>query len=284
MADATAEIDTRAPRSVLPVVIEPNARVVEWLELWRYRDLFRILAERDIRLRYRQTALGIVWVVLQPLVASLIFAAIFGLFAKLPSDGAPYLLFVFAAMLPWNLFSGGVQRAGNSLIADRDLIAKIYFPRPIIPIASVAAVLVDFVVALLVMLALILLYRTSVDWSLLAVLPLTLLAIALTLGVSLFLSALNVYYRDFSYALPFILQVWMYASPIVYASTLIPSQWQVLYGLNPMVGLIDGFRWAFLGGTWPGTALLESAIVTAVALVAGATVFKRVERAFADVI
>lgn len=272
------------PHPLPRLVIEPAGGGVDWRELWRFRDLLRILAERDIRLRYRQTALGVVWVILQPLIASLIFAAIFGLFAKLPSDGAPYLLFVFAAMLPWNLFSAGVQRAGNSLIANAGLITKIYLPREIIPIASVSAVILDFGVASLVLLGLMVVSGVAFSWTILALPALVLLALTITVGTSLFFSALSVYYRDFSYALPFLLQVWMYASPVVYGASLVPDQWQLLYGLNPMVGVIDGFRWALLGGPMPLVAMGESVVVATLVLLAGATVFKRVERSFADVI
>lgn len=279
---------TRGPdeggRSLVKVVVEPSGGALQWLELLRYRDLFLILAERDVRLRYRQTALGIVWVVLQPLAASLIFAAIFGLLAKLPSEGVPYLLLVFAAMLPWNLFAGGVQRAGNSFIADARLITKIYFPRATIPIASVSAVLLDFAVAGTVMLVLMFLYRMPPTWSVLALPVLMALALMVTVGMSLFFSALNVYYRDFSYALPFIIQVWMYASPVVYSSSLIPGKWWWLYGLNPMVGIIDGFRWALLGTPLFLPTVIESACVASVMLLVGGAVFRRVERTFADVI
>lgn len=275
----------QSDREKLPrLVIEAKSRSVDWFELIRFRDLFRTLAERDIRLRYRQTALGVVWVILQPLVASLIFALIFGQFAKLPSDGLPYVLFVFAALLPWNLFSGGVQRAGNSLVANSGLVTKVYFPRAIIPIASVSAVLLDFAVAGVVMVGLLLLFGVHVSWAAIAVPALVLLVLVLTIGVSLFFSALNVYYRDFSYALPFILQIWMYATPVVYASSLVPDGWKVLYDLNPMVGVIDGFRWALLGGPFPRIAVAESIVVTFVILVVGAAVFSRVERSFADVI
>jgi len=284
VTESRADAPPPAAHPVARVVIAPKGGASEWLELWRYRDLLLVLADRDIRLRYRQTALGIVWVILQPLAAALIFAAIFGLFAKLPSDGAPYLLFVFAAMLPWNLFSGGVQRAGNSLVKDAGLITKIYFPRLIIPVASVAAVLLDFAVAVVVMVVLMLLYGAPFSVTLLALPGLIAITLAVTVGVSLFFSALSVYYRDFSYALPFVLQMWMYASPVVYASSLIPERWQVLYGLNPLVGVIDGFRWAFLGGTPPTVAVIESIVVGTVMLVAGTAVFKRVERSFADVI
>ena len=197
---------------------------LELSEMWRFRDLLVILMMRDVKLRYKQTALGVVWVILQPLVASLIFAVIFGRFAKLPSNGMPYLLFVFAGMLPWNLFAGALQRAGNSLVGDSKLISKVYFPRMVIPVASSAAVLVDFV------------RRAGGDvraccclraWPLtlnmLALPFLLVLLLCISVGVSLFISALNVYYRDFMYALPFVIQVWMYASPVVYSADLIPE-------------------------------------------------------------
>jgi lipopolysaccharide transport system permease protein len=275
----------QSDREQLPrLVIEAKSRSVDWFELLRFRELFRTLAERDIRLRYRQTALGVVWVILQPLVASLIFALIFGQFAGLPSDGLPYVLFVFAALLPWNLFSGGVQRAGNSLVANAGLVTKIYFPRAIIPIASVSAVLLDFAVAGIVMLGLLLFFGVHVTWAVIAVPALVVLAVALTIGVTLFFSALNVYYRDFSYALPFLLQLWMYATPVVYASSLVPDGWRFVYGLNPMVGVIDGFRWALLDGPFSGIALVESVVVTTILFVVGVAVFSRVERSFADVI
>ncbi len=266
------------------VRIEPSGGTAEWLELLAFKDLFLILAQRDIKLRYRQTALGVVWVILQPLVASLIFALIFGVLAKLPSDGTPYLLFVFAGILPWNLFAGGLQRGGNSLITDSRLITKIYFPRAIIPLASIASVVLDFLIAGSVMLVLIILYQAPFTLSLLGLPVVMVVALATTVGLSFFFSALNVYYRDFAYALPFILQAWMYASPVVYSSSLIPEEWRVLYNLNPMVGVIDGFRWALLGAPLPSLALAEGAAVAGLVLVLGAWVFRRVERSFADVV
>lgn len=258
---------------------------LSFAELWSFRDLFGILALRDIKVRYKQTALGVAWVILQPLLSSLIFAAVFGNLAKLPSDGAPYILFVFAAMLPWNLLANGLQRAGNSLIGDANLISKVYFPRIVIPIASSAAVLVDFAVAGGVMVVLAALYGVTPTWTWLAVVPLTVLAFVLVVGSSLIFSALSVYYRDFKYALPFLLQAWMYISPLVYATSLIPPEWQFLYHLNPMVGIIDGFRWALLGGReFPATGLVTAIPEVAVLFLVGVYVFQRVERSFADVI
>lgn len=258
---------------------------VNFRELWAFRDLYGILVVRDIKLRYKQTALGVMWVILQPLLSSVIFAIIFGSLAKLPSDGAPYILFVFTGMLPWNLFAQSLQRAGNSMVSDSRLIQKIYFPRLIIPVASASACLLDFAVAGSVLTVLLLLYGFTPMATWLAVLPLTALALLIAIGTSLVFSALNVYYRDFSYALPFVIQTWMYASPLVYATSLIPTQWRILYDLNPMAGVIDGFRWALLGGReFPAAAVAVSALGALVIMACGIYVFQRVERNFADVI
>lgn len=254
-------------------------------ELWKYRDLLLILAGRDIKLRYKQTALGVIWVVMQPLAAALIFAVIFGRFAKLPSDGQPYVLFVMSGLLPWGYFAGALQRAGNSLITDSKLISKVYFPRLLIPLASTAAVVVDLAVSLGVFAVLMLLYQAPFTWRLLA-LPLFIgLATVLAVGVSLWLSALNVQYRDFMYALPFIIQLWMYASPVVYAASLVPERFRLLYSLNPVVGIIEGFRWTLVSSnvlTAPMVGL--SVLISLAALVSGAFVFRRVERGFADIL
>lgn len=254
-------------------------------ELWSFRDLFWILIGRDVKLRYKQTALGITWVILQPLVSALIFALVFGNLARLPSDGSPYILFVFAGMLAWNLLASGLQRAGNSLISDANLISKVYFPRVLIPLAAGFASLLDFGVTCVVMVALSLLYGVGPSPTWLAVIPLTALVLMVILGVGFALSALSVYYRDFKYALPFATQAWMYASPLVYSTTLVPSQWQILYHLNPMAGAIDGFRWALLGHReFPATGLLMAVPEALVLLVIGLYVFQRVERSFADVV
>lgn len=282
--DIPMQQETRTPYHIR---IEPQrgwARI-DLRELWRFRDLLIILALRDVKLRYKQTALGVIWVILQPLAAALIFAVIFGRFANLPSEGAPYLLFVFAGTLAWNIFGGAVQRAGNSLITDSRLISKVYFPRISIPMASSAAVLVDFAVALVVMIALLFAYGYGITWNILA-LPLMLLIVLVNaVGVSLFFSALNVYYRDFMYALPFLLQVWMYASPVVYSADLVPAALKPIYALNPMVGVIDGFRWALIGrGEFPALTVGLAALIGVLAFFGGALVFQRVERNFADVI
>jgi lipopolysaccharide transport system permease protein len=254
-------------------------------EMWAFRDLFAILAQRDIKVRYKQTALGIVWIVLQPLLSAIIFAIVFGNLAKLPSDGAPYILFVFAAMLPWNLLAAGLARAGSSLVSDASLIAKVYFPRIIVPIASLAACLVDFAVTIVVMVVLCAIYGVSPSLTWLAVIPMSLLLFVVILGTSLFFASMTVYYRDFRFLLPFTIQAWMYASPLVYSSSIVPAKWQVLYHLNPVAGIIDGFRWALLPGReFPGNWLLMAVPGTVVIFLVGLYVFQRVERSFADVI
>jgi lipopolysaccharide transport system permease protein len=281
--DSSAERGGRVPHvRIAPPTAWSDLSIAE---LWSYRDLFGILALRDIKLRYKQTALGISWVILQPLLASVIFAVVFGNLAKLPSSGLPYLLFVFAGMLPWNLFAQGVQRAGNSLVGDSRLISKVYFPRIIIPIASATAVLLDFAVSSVVMLGLCFAYGVAPSLTWLAVIPLLAITFGIAIGCSLIFSALNVYYRDFMYALPFVIQMWMYGSPLVYSTDLVPQKWQILYSLNPMSGAIQGFRWALLGhAEFPAVPLALSVAGAAVLLLAGLFVFQRVERSFADVV
>ncbi len=269
------------------VIIQP-ARGLDALnlrEIWAFRDLLMILMLRDVKLRYKQTALGVLWVILQPLVAAGIFTVIFGLFARLPSDEVNYLPFVFSGLLGWNIFANALQRAGNSLLTDARLISKVYFPRILLPISSSLAVLVDFVVALGVLLVLLFATRIPLTPNIF-VLPLYVaLVLLLALGVSLFVSALNVYYRDFSYALPFLIQVWMYASPVVYSPELIPEAFQSLYALNPMVGVIEGFRWTLLGvGEFPLVSTVIALVIGGLMFVGGALVFYRVENNFADVI
>ena len=292
MTERDRLLSTDLPEPATPL-LAPHVRIrppkgwwdLDVAELWAFRGLLWILVQRDIKLRYKQTALGVTWVILQPLLTSIIFAIVFGNLAKLPSDNSPYIVFVMAGMLPWTLFAQGLQRAGNSMVSDSRLIAKVYFPRMIIPVASAAAVLLDFAVSFCVFAVLCLVYGVPVTWTWLALFPLVLLTFGITVGVSLFFSALNVYYRDFAYALPFVVQTWMYGSPLVYASSLIPPKWQVLYSLNPMSGVIDGFRWALLGDVeFPAVHLGLSVAVGACILAFGVFVFQRVERSFADVI
>jgi lipopolysaccharide transport system permease protein len=269
------------------VVIEPTRgwAAVDLRELWKYRDLLMILAGRDIKLRYKQTILGVTWVVLQPLVAALIFTVMFGRFAKLPSDGHPYLLFVFTGIVIWNYFAGVLQRAGNSLVIDARLITKVYFPRLIVPLASTFSAMIDLAVALTVLGVLMMIYGVTPTWRLLT-LPLFIALAAVTAtGVSLWLTALNVRYRDFVHAMPFILQVWMFASPVAYATSIVPERWRALYGLNPAVAFIEGARWSVLGTSSITTQTVAIAVALATAIfVGGAFFFRRVERGFADIV
>jgi lipopolysaccharide transport system permease protein len=254
-------------------------------ELWHYRELLYFLTWRDIKIRYKQTALGVAWAVLQPLITMVIFSIIFGQFAKLPSDGIPYPVFSYVALLPWGLFSGALQRAGTSLVANANLITKVYFPRLVIPMSAVAAGLVDFVISFVVLLGLMLYYRISPTWMILTIPFFVLLAILTALAVSLWLSALNVKYRDVQYMIPFLIQAWMYASPVAYSADLVPTgPWRILYGLNPLAGVIQGFRWALLGGNPPDELMAVSVAIVLLLLVSGFYYFRRMERTFADVV
>ncbi len=269
------------------MVIEPTRgwSAINLRELWTYRDLLMILAGRDVKLRYKQTGLGVTWVVLQPLVAALIFSLMFGRFAKLPSDGQPYLLFVFSGLVIWNYFAAVLQRAGNSLITDQRLITKVYFPRLAIPLASTFSALIDLIVALVVLGIFMAFYRVAPTWRLLT-LPFFIALAALTAtGVSLWLSALNVKYRDFAHAMPFILQVWMFASPVAYAAALVPEKYRLLYSINPAVAFVEGARWAILGSSSVTVPMVVLTTVLALfVFVGGAFFFRRTERGFADAV
>lgn len=267
------------------VVIEPTRgwSALNLKELWTYRDLLMILAGRDVKLRYKQTGLGVTWVVLQPLVAALIFSVMFGRFAKLPSNGQPYLLFVFSGVVVWNYFAAVLQRAGNSLITDQRLITKVYFPRLAIPLASTFSALIDLIVALVVLAIFMAIYRVAPTWRLLT-LPFFIALAALTAtGVSLWLSALNVKYRDFAHAMPFILQVWMFASPVAYAASLVPEKYRLLYSINPAVAFVEGARWAILGSSSVTRPMVLLTLgLGLLVFVGGAFFFRRTERGFAD--
>ncbi|HKY98959.1 MAG TPA: ABC transporter permease [Gemmatimonadaceae bacterium] len=269
------------------VIIEPTRgwSAINLKELWVYRDLLMILAGRDVKLRYKQTGLGVTWVVLQPLVAALIFSLMFGRFAKLPSDGHPYLLFVFSGILVWQYFASVLQRAGNSLITDQRLITKVYFPRLAIPLASTFSALIDLGVGLVVLAVFMGIYGIAPTWRLLALPGFVVLTALTATGVSLWLSALNVKYRDFAHATPFLLQVWMFASPVAYATSIVPERWRVLYSFNPAVAFIEGARWSILGTSALDPRMVVIAAVIGIAVfIAGAFFFRRVERGFADAV
>jgi lipopolysaccharide transport system permease protein len=272
----------------LPVVrIGPSrGRVpLELGELWRYRELLYFLVWRDVKVRYKQTVLGAGWAILQPLATMIVFSLFFGRLAGIPSDGVPYPVFSFAALVPWTFFAQGLTQSANSLVANQDLITKVYFPRLAIPIATVLAGVVDFAIAFLVLLGIMLFYGIVPSARVLWLAPLLLLAFATALGVGLWLSALNVRYRDVRYVVPFLAQLWLFATPIAYPSSLLAQPWRTVYGINPMAGVVEGFRWALLGtDTAPGPILAASAAAAFVLLVSGALYFRRMEKTFADLV
>lgn len=253
--------------------------------LWEYRELLYFLAWRDIKVRYKQTVLGAGWAIIQPVTTMLIFTIIFGRLAKIPSDNIPYPIFSFCALLPWNYFATAFSRSSGSLVNNAHLISKVYFPRLVIPISSLLSGLLDFAIAFLFLIGMMFYYHIVPTISILWLPVFMLMAIATALGVGLWLGALDVLYRDIGYLVPFLSQIWMYATPVVYPSSLIPEKWRLIYGLNPMAGVVEGFRWALIGrGTKPGPMLLVSAFVTIILLVSGAFYFRRVEKTFADII
>ena len=258
---------------------------INFSELWNYRELLFFLTKRDIKVRYTQAALGLTWAVIQPLLTMVIFSLIFGNFAKLPSDGVPYPIFSFVGLLPWQLFASALQRAGTSLVADRNLISKVYFPRLMIPMAAVTACVFDFAISFIILFILMLFYGIAPTWTFLMTPLLVLYTMVTALAVSLWLSALNVQYRDVEHTIPFIVQAWMYASPVAYSTAIIPNGWwRFLYGLNPMAGIIQGFRWALLGATPPDELMLISFMAVFFLLIGGLYYFKRMEKTFADLV
>lgn len=254
-------------------------------DLWEYRELLYFLVWRDLKARYKQTLLGAAWAILQPLLATIIFSLVFGYLVKVPTQGIPYPIFAYAALLPWNYFADALRRSSTSVVNSAHLISKVYFPRLILPLSGVFGSLVDFGLAFIVLVGMMVYYQVALTPALFLLPALILLAMATALGVSLWLAALNVQYRDVTYLIPFLTQVWMYATPVVYSSTLIPERWRALYGLNPMAGVVEGFRWALLGqGQAPGPLLWVSVGVVLFLLIGGLFFFRRMERTFADVI
>jgi len=254
-------------------------------DLWRYRELIYFFIWRDVKVRYKQTLLGAAWAIIQPVFTMVVFSIFFGNLAKIPSDNIPYPIFSYTALLPWGLFEAGISKAGNSLVASRSLITKIYFPRLVIPLASVIAGLVDFALAFIVLIGMMLYYGFSPTSSIWLLPILLLLTLMTALGTGLWLSALNVAYRDVGYVIPFIIRLWFFLTPITYSASIVPEAFQQLYALNPMTGVVQGFRWALLGvGSPPSELLLASSIAALVLLVTGALYFRRMERTFADVV
>lgn len=258
-----------------------------WLDLWRYRELFRVLAWRDLSVRYKQTVIGVLWALIRPVLTMLIFTIVFGRIAKLPTEGdAPYALMVFAGILPWTFFSTSLSDASISLVNNTALISKVYFPRLIMPTATIVVALVDFLISLCILAALMVWYRFLPDWRVLLLPVFVLLGFAVTLGPSLWITSLNVKYRDFRFVIPFIVQIGLYVSPVGFSSSVVPQQWQLLYSLNPMVGVIDGFRWCILRGqsNLHAQGLLVGLAVTAFFMWFGVRQFRKMEKGFADLI
>ena len=257
-----------------------------WQDLWHYRELFYFLAWRDILVRYKQTAIGVAWALIRPFITMVVFTVVFGQLAKLPSEGVPYPILVFAAMLPWQFFAGALSECSNSLIFNSNLISKVYFPRLIVPTSAVIVSFVDFLISGIILLALMAWYNFVPDWRILTLPLFIAVAFAAAMGGGLWLAALNVEYRDFRYLVPFIVQLGLYVSPVGFSSNIVPEQWRLLYSLNPLVGVIDGFRWAILGGGshlyWPGFML--STGLVALLFASGVWYFRKMERTFADVI
>jgi lipopolysaccharide transport system permease protein len=267
--------------------IEPSTRwpSLGLNEVWDYRELLYFLTWRDIKVRYKQTVLGAIWAIIQPLFMMVVFSLFFGRLAGVPSDGVPYPVFTFCALLPWQLFAHALTESSNSLVGNRNLITKVYFPRLVVPISAVLGGTVDFAISFVILLALMFLYGIVPAWQVVAVPGLVLLAVTTALAVGLWLAALNVKYRDVRYTINFLVQFWLFATPVAYPSSIVPARWRVLYGLNPMVGVVDGFRWALLGKPEsPGLPLLVSLIVVLLLLVGGLYYFRRLEQEFADIV
>ena len=269
-------------------ILEPGrAEKNYWLDLWRYRELFFILAWRDVAVRYKQTIIGIAWAILRPFLTMVVFTVVFGRLAKLPSEGhAPYALMVFAAMLPWNLFSSSLSEASNSLIGNANLISKVYFPRLIIPTATLVTAFIDFLISFVILIGMMVYYKFVPSWHILLLPFFVILALLVSLGPGLWITALNVKYRDFRYVIPFLVQFGLFVSPVGFSSSVVPEKWRFFYNLNPMVGVIDGFRWCILDGKseiyWSG--FLLSSIIIALFLWLGIYQFRKTEKTFADLI
>jgi lipopolysaccharide transport system permease protein len=270
------------------IVLEPGrAERNYWRDLWHYRELFQVLAWRDLSVRYKQTIIGVAWALIRPLLTTIIFTVIFGKVAKLPSEGsAPYPLMVFAGMLPWTFFSTALSDASNSLVTNANLISKVYFPRLIVPTATVVVAFIDFLISFLLLVGLMAWHQFMPGWQILLLPAFVVLAFLASLGPGLWITSLNVRYRDFRYIIPFLVQFGLYISPVGFSSSVVPEKWRLLYSLNPMVGVIDGFRWCILGGQshFDGNTFIISFAVTVFFLWLGIRQFRRMEKSFADVI
>ena len=267
-------------------IIRPTAGLapLDLRELWEYRELLFFLVWRDVTVRYKQTVLGAAWAIIQPVMTMVVFSLFFGRLAKIPSEGVPYPIFAYVALLPWSYFAQSLSGASNSLVGSAGVITKVYFPRLIVPLSGVLAGLVDFAIAFVVLIGMMLYYGIWPTPAILLLPIFLLLALITALGVGLWLSALNVEYRDVRYIMSFLTQFWLFATPVAYPSSLLPEPWRTLYGVNPMVGVVEGFRWALLGSQPPGPMLGLSAIVAVALLMSGLVYFRRLEKIFADVV
>jgi lipopolysaccharide transport system permease protein len=288
--DSSNVAPTQAPDGATiqtPIIIKPSRGWVnlQLKEVWEYRELLYFLAWRDIKVRYKQTVLGAAWAILQPFLTMVIFSIFFGGLAGVPSDDIPYPIFSYAALVPWMFFANGLTKSTQSLVSGANMVKKIYFPRLLMPMSSVFSGLVDFVLAFVVLLAMMLYFNIIPTMAIIWLPLLLLLGLVTSLGVGMWLTAMNVQFRDIRYVMPFIVQAWMFATPIAYPSSLLDEPWRTLYALNPMVGVVEGFRWALLGvDTQPGPMILVSSVVAIGLLVSGAFYFRRMEKSFADVV
>jgi lipopolysaccharide transport system permease protein len=281
-------IEAAASLAGLPVHVIAPARgwvPVDLKELWDYRELLYFFVWRELKIRYKQTVLGVAWAVIQPFFTMLVFTILFSRLAKMPSDGLPYPVFAFCALIPWQLFSFALTESSNSVVMNQRLLTKVYFPRLLMPLSSTCVGLADFLVSFVMLIAMMIYYGITPHWSALTIPFWTTLSMATALGVGLWLAALNVRYRDIRYTVPFLTQLWMYATPVAYAASLIPARWRPLYALNPMVGVIEGFRWALLGqSSASATTIAISVVASTLLLASGLFYFRRTERTFADIV
>jgi lipopolysaccharide transport system permease protein len=282
---AQSKVGADVHNTVIRRQARPGWVLINFAELWQYRELLVFYAFRDIKVRYKQTLIGASWAILQPFMTMVVFSIFFGKLAGVPSDGLPYPVFSFCGLLPWQLFAFALTQSSNSLVQNAHVLTKVYFPRLIMPFSSVIVGLVDFVIAFVVLLGIMFYYDVIPGLALITLPFFVVLAIAAALSVGLWLSALNVKYRDFRYTITFLAQFWLFVTPIAYSSSLVPSKWQTVYAINPMVGVVEGFRWALLGSSAPpGTMLIVSAAATAILLTGGLFYFARMEKTFPDII
>jgi len=275
------------PSDAPVIVVKPSKGWISLRldELWQYRELLYFLTWRDIKVRYKQTVLGAAWAIIQPFFTMVVFSLFFGKLAKVPSDGIPYPIFAYAALVPWTFFANGLSQSSNSLVDNANMLKKVYFPRLVVPLSSVISGVVDFILAFTVLLGMMLFYGIYPTINVIWLPFLLLLTLTTSLGVGLWLSAMNVQFRDVRYTVPFLTQFWLFATPIAYPSSLLSEPWRTLYGINPMVGVVEGFRWALLGtDTAPGPIILVSSLVALALLVSGCFFFRRMEKTFADVV